>query len=81
MILNLNQWALDTTGLDGWWAALQLDRAVSWFGRFVESALDEMRDGKPVHSLEELLGDETNGEGDLQAFLTAFGGALRRINT
>lgn len=73
---------METTGLDGWWAALQLDRAVSWFGRFVESALDEMDDGKPVHSLEELLGDsDTNGEGDLQAFLAAFGGALRSINT
>lgn len=79
-ILNLNEWAIETTGLDGWWACIQFDRAVSWFGRYVESKLSEYEDGTQVHSLADLLGVE-NEKQDAKAFIAAFGGALRTVNT
>jgi hypothetical protein len=79
-ILNLNEWAIETTGLDGWWACIQFDRAVSWFGRYVESKLSEYEDGKAVYSLVELLG-EGDEQQDVHAFIAAFGGALRTVNT
>jgi hypothetical protein len=58
-IVGVREWIQDEFGFDGWWEALQFDRAVSWFGRYMESALMEIDDkGNHVHSLRELLEDD-----------------------
>lgn len=77
--MQVHEWALDTTGLDGWWAAVQFDRAVSWFGRYIESKLSEYEDGEPVYSLDELL--DATPEHDGRAFIQLFAGALGVVNT
>jgi hypothetical protein len=79
-ILGINQWALETTGLDGWWAGLQLDRAVSWVGRYIESKLSEIEDGEPVHSLSDLL-DTEDVVLDGKALVQHLSQALGVVNT
>lgn len=37
------------------WTALQFDNAVMVFGRWVEGKLNEFQDGKPLHTLRDLL--------------------------
>lgn len=65
----------ERTGFDGWWEALQLDRAVSWFGRYVESKLHETdKRGNPRYELEDLLADQhTNSQDGLKALAAMFG--------
>jgi hypothetical protein len=68
-------------GLDGWYAAFLLDRAVTWFGRYVENKLMERdRNGKPVHTLEALLRDADEApRSDLHALVAALGGSARVV--
>lgn len=78
-IVNLRQWVRERTGFDGWWEALQLDRAVSWFGRYVESKLSETdKKGNPRYQLEDVLADEqVNSVEGIQALAAMFG-VIRR---
>jgi len=64
-----------TTGLDGWWVALQFDKAVVWFGRYVEAKCSETDDhGNHRHSLETLLGEkDTSANQSVQALIALFG--------
>lgn len=56
--MNLKAWARKTSGFDGWWEALQFDRAVSWFGRYVEARLSETdSQGNYLYTLEDMLAD------------------------
>lgn len=53
---------------------MQFDRAVSWFGRYVESKLSELdKDGKPLHTLDELLDTDTDTAFNTPEGLAAFG--------
>lgn len=82
-ILNLTHWVKSKHGewRDGWWECLQLDRAVSWLGRYVESKMSELdRDGNPVYTLEELLEDTdtTMNSREGLAWLAAQFGVIRK---
>lgn len=82
-LLNLTAWVKREFGdwRDGWWECYQLDRAVSWFGRYVENKLSELdKDGNPIYTLEELLTDKdtrTNSPEGL-AWLAAQFGVIKR---
>lgn len=78
-ILKLRQWVQETSGFDGWWECFQLDRAVSWFGRYVENKLSKLdKTGHPIYRLEELL--SIDDKADLKQTLAALGAALGTIN-
>jgi hypothetical protein len=66
---------METTGLDGWWEAFQLDKAVSWFGRYVENKLNETDSrGRSRYTLDEILGtDASNAQKGLAELGAAFG--------
>jgi hypothetical protein len=77
-LLNLRRWMQEQGALgDGWWEALQLDRAVGWFGRHVENKLMERnKQGQPVYTLEMLLDlnpDEARQRAQFDAFAAALG--------
>lgn len=78
-ILRLNEWALETTGLDGWWAAIQFDRAVCWLGRHVENKLLETdSNGRSQHRLEDILGEPEAGSSPILKQLSAVFGVVNR---
>lgn len=59
-ILNLREWVRRKYRLDGWWASIQLDHAVTWVGRYVENQLMERdTDGNTRYDLDALLSDGT----------------------
>lgn len=61
--------------MDGWWTALQFDRAVTWFGNHVEGLTGELvEDGhghmKPKVTLEDVLSDKPGKvRSDTDAFI------------
>lgn len=62
-IVNVRQLDIELTGMEsewsGWWAAYQLDSAVTYFGSTIENKLMETnKDGKPIHKLEDFLEDD-----------------------
>lgn len=77
--LNLLPWADEVThGLGGWWTCFQFDRAIVWFGRYVESRLSERHPDthQPQWTLEELL-DPSKRKG-LKEFKHDFAGFVRK---
>jgi hypothetical protein len=55
-ILNIAAWVERTYGFDGWWTAFQFNRAVTYFGRYIEAASMERDDKQQlVYTLDELL--------------------------
>ena len=76
LMLRVREWATAKTGLDGWWTALQFDRAVAWFGRHVESLLSETDEhGHTKHTLAEVLGDEPDTD-EAMSWLTGMFGVI-----
>lgn len=65
--LELRAWFDEMTdGLSGWLLCDQVDRAVTFFGRHVESKLHETNEsGQFVYTLEELIDNRTRGLSDL----------------
>ena len=62
-ILNLRAWARRKYRLDGWWASVQLDHAVTWVGRYVENKLMERdTEGHELYDLDVLLSDGSENE-------------------
>lgn len=58
--LRISDFAGRVTGMPDMWTALCFDSAVLAFGRYIENKLHELDDDhKPVHTLRELLSDET----------------------
>ncbi len=61
--------------MDGWWTAIQFDRAVTWFGNHVESLTGELVDDghghmKPKTTLEDVLsGKSGKVHSDADAFI------------
>lgn len=54
--LRVSQWASSVIGMRDCWTARCFDNAVMTFGIWCENALNERdSDGKPVHTLDELL--------------------------
>lgn len=66
--MELSAWADEMTqGLAGWFLCDQVDRAVTFFGRYIEAKLHETdENGKFIHTLEELLDDRMRGLSDFK---------------
>ncbi len=77
--MKISPWVQQTTGLEGWWVAVQFDRAVSWFGRYIESKLDERdQHGEPLYTLEGLLQEPDVDNKSGIAALSAIFGVINR---
>lgn len=64
-----------TYNLDGWWTCVQVDRAVSWAGRYIENRLAERdQQGHALYDLDSLLSqDEINSPEAIRALMAMFG--------
>jgi len=77
--MKIRQWVRETSGFDGWWESLQFDRAVTYAGRFIENKLNELDSkGNHTHTMEELLGENTNNQQAGFAGLMATLGVIKR---
>jgi hypothetical protein len=48
----------EVVGIDDEWAAYQFDQAVMFVGRYIYSKCNELGDdGKPIHDIDDILGD------------------------
>lgn len=64
------------------WVAIQLDRAVIWFGTFIENKLQEVHNVgskqepkiEPKYKLEDLLADTPQGKPTREQFIRALSG-------
>lgn len=74
-ILRIREWVRETSGFDGWWEALQFDRAVTYAGRFIENKLNELDSkGHPRHTINELLDDTpVSPQAELAGLMATFG--------
>lgn len=74
-IWQVNQWVETTFGIDGWWTAYQLDRAVTLWGNWVQNKLLERdKNHQPLYTLDMLVSDNPR-----KAQAEAFFGAFERV--
>lgn len=59
-LLGVRAWASERLGMPDFWTALQFDAAVSYFGNWIESRLNEFDPvtHKPRYTLQGLLAEE-----------------------
>lgn len=63
----------ETHGLAAWWTCYQFDRAVTWFGRWMDAKLAETdADYKSKYTLSELLRDDPNDDSGLERLMAQF---------
>lgn len=58
--MKISEWVEQKYKMDGWWAGIQFDKYITWFGTKIENLLSEFdpKSGKPVHTLDKLLFEE-----------------------
>jgi hypothetical protein len=79
-LLELRQWAdRETNGLSGWLICFLFDRAVTFWGTYVEGKLNEVdkHTFQPLHTLDELLYSEPVSP--LQRMKDTFQYAVKRV--
>lgn len=77
-ILRLDEWVTSEFGLDGWWTTYQFDSAVTFWGNWVESKLNERdKNHHAVYTLDMLISDNPR-QTQAEAFFGAFERVLKR---
>lgn len=74
-IVRVREWASQMMGFEDTWTPYQFDRAVVWFGIWVENHLAERdKQGKPIHTLDTLLdADKPMVKAGLEFLMANFG--------